>query len=134
MTWSWIACYVWKLNKKSSGFEVSKTNFFDLEKSKQIKVQPEFSRLLHFFITKNYLMMIGQYPEYLYLICSFSRNKKNAVNEKTQAVYNDILWPWNCAFIHTLMMVSVWWRILRLQKFLRSKVTKKENIILCCKQ
>jgi hypothetical protein len=49
-------------------------------------LQPEFSRLLRFFIPQKYSMVIDQYPKYLYLIGSFLRNKKNEVNEKTQAV------------------------------------------------
>jgi hypothetical protein len=39
-----------------------------------------------FFIPQKYSMVIGQYPKYLYLIGSFLRNKKYAVNEKTEAV------------------------------------------------
>jgi hypothetical protein len=36
-------------------------------------------------------MVIRQYPKYLYLIGSFLRNRKNAVNEKTRAAKTSLI-------------------------------------------
>ena len=52
-----------------------------------VYIQPEFFPFTAFFIPIQYTLVIDQYPKYLYLIGSFFRNKKNSVNEKTQAVY-----------------------------------------------